>query len=168
MKYTEKELIKLEIKRYKTDKLSSNLSLLAVLFNVFYFVCLYKVENIKVYTILLGVSIVYNLLFMLAVFLSSVEIKIYNIKFAIVLLVMGVLQIARIFFLPTKFFLLNTEEDIILTSEVYTKLIIYLVISSALLIASGIVGLINSIRMRNYKKYLQINAQVKGDALCQI
>ncbi|MEG1706451.1 MAG: hypothetical protein RR291_03040, partial [Clostridia bacterium] len=103
-------------------------------------------ENIKVYTILLGVSIVYNLLFMLAVFLSSVEIKIYNIKFAIVLLVMGVLQIARIFFLPTKFFLLNTEEDIILTSEVYTKLIIYLVISSALLIASGIVGLINSIR----------------------
>ena len=58
--------------RYVKNSLSSTLAIVGILFNVFYFVSIYKSDvDTYYYNILIGASIVYNLVFMLAVFLAS-------------------------------------------------------------------------------------------------
>ena len=58
--------------RYIKNKTSSNLTILAILFDVFYFVNLYRSDvGDYYYTILIGASIIYNLIFLLAAFLAS-------------------------------------------------------------------------------------------------
>ena len=62
--------------RFIKNSLSANLALLGILFNVFYFISICKSDvGTWYYTILIGASIVYNLVFMLAVFLSSEGVK---------------------------------------------------------------------------------------------
>ena len=56
--------------------------------NVLYFVCIYKSDvSTYYYTYMIGLSVMYNLVFMLAAFLSSIGVKNYKMKFSIVLIV---------------------------------------------------------------------------------
>ena len=69
---TEENRIRRDRMRFIKNSLSSNLALLGILFDVFYFVNIYQSDvDVYYYNILIGASIVYNLIFMLAVFLSS-------------------------------------------------------------------------------------------------
>ncbi len=109
--------------RYTKNTTSSRLALLAIFFNVLYFVSVYKLDlylpqlftvagkpltidinstkqNNLYYTGLLGGSIIYNLVFMLVAFLSSEGVKNYKKAFSRVMVVLAVLQVARIFILP--------------------------------------------------------------------
>ena len=62
--------------RYIKNKFSANMALLAILFDVFYFVSIYKTDvGSYYYTIMIGASIIYNLVFLLAAFLSSEGVK---------------------------------------------------------------------------------------------
>ena len=89
--------------RYTKNSLSSGFALAAIVFNVLYFVSIYRSDvGSWYYQALTGASIVYNLLFMLIVFLSSEGVKNYKMGYSFVLLVIGALQVARIFILPTK------------------------------------------------------------------
>ena len=89
--------------RYTKNTASSRLALLAILFNVLFFVSIYKSDvGTYYYTILIGASIIYNLVFMLAAFLASEGVKNYKRSFSWVLIVLGVLQLVRIFILPVK------------------------------------------------------------------
>ena len=84
--------------RFIKNSLSANLALLGILFNVFYFISICKADvGTWYYTILIGASIVYNLVFMLAVFLSSEGVKNYKQGYSYLLAALGVFQIVRIF-----------------------------------------------------------------------
>ena len=96
----EDRAIRLDRMRFIKNTLSSSLALLAILFNVFYFINIYKSDihtNVGnfYYQIRIGASIIYNLIFMLAAFLSSEGIKNYKIQYAYILAALGIGQIAR-------------------------------------------------------------------------
>ena len=95
--------IRLDRMRFTKNTLASGLALLAILFDVFYFISIYE-SNVGswYYNILMGASILYNLVFMLAAFLSSEGIKNYKIGYSYVMIVLGILQIVRIFIYPVK------------------------------------------------------------------
>ncbi len=87
--------------RYTKNTASSRFALLAIVFDVLFFISLYKSDvGTYYYTILIGASIIYNLVFMLATFLCSEGVKQYQKAYSWAMLVLGVLQIARIFILP--------------------------------------------------------------------
>ena len=69
---SEVQEIKLDRMRYTKNTTSSRLALLAIVFDVLFFISIYK-SNVGTwyYNILMGASIIYNLVFMLATFLSS-------------------------------------------------------------------------------------------------
>ena len=68
----ENKQLRLDRMRFIKNKLPANLALLAILFDVLYFVSVYRSDvRDYYYTILIGASILYNLVFMLACFLSS-------------------------------------------------------------------------------------------------
>ena len=93
--------VKLDRLRYTKNVASSRLAILAILFDVFFFVSIYKSDvGSYYYNILIGASILYNLIFMLAAFLSSEGVKNYKPAFSYLLLALGAIQIARIFILP--------------------------------------------------------------------
>ena len=92
MSTNEERFLKRDRMRFTKNTLSSGLALLAILFNVFYFVSIYKSDvGSYYYNILTGASILYNLIFMLVVFLSSEGVKSYKASFAWVLLAVGAL-----------------------------------------------------------------------------
>ena len=100
------KLIKKDRLRYTKNKASANLSYLAILFNVLYFVSIYSSDSGKYYyTAMIGASVVYNLLFLLFTFLSSEGLKNYKLGYAIAVLGIGVMQIVRIFGIPLLGFL---------------------------------------------------------------
>ena len=99
----EERTIQRDRMRFIKNSLSSNLAILGILFDVFYFVSIYKSDvNTYYYNILIGASIVYNLVFMLAVFLSSEGVKNYRRNYSYLLAAIGALQIVRIFIIPVR------------------------------------------------------------------
>ena len=91
MSMDEKKQIQLDRMRYTKNTLSSRLTLLAIVFDVLYFVSIYSSDVGKwYYAMLIGASIVYNLLFMLLAFLSSEGVKNYHIGYSWLLLGLAV------------------------------------------------------------------------------
>ncbi|MCR5584414.1 MAG: hypothetical protein K6F63_03135 [Lachnospiraceae bacterium] len=148
-------MIKKDRMKYAKNKFSSNFALLSILFNIFYFVCIYKsdVGNFY-YSILIGASIIYNLLFMLFTFLCSEGVKKYSLGYSVTLVVIGVLQIARIFYLPAKAHSAVLEigdvQKVIMDNAQYAKVIVYLLISAAFAIIGGVVGIIRNRMLTAY------------------
>lgn len=143
--------------RFTKNTLSSNLAILAIVFDVFYFVSIYKSDvGSYYYNILIGASIVYNLLFMLAVFLSSEGVKNYKIGYSYLLCVVGVLQVARIFILPMQAHsavaVIGGVETAVMQDGQFTKLVIYLLVSAVCLLASAVI---------NYSKCRALAAHMK-------
>ena len=145
--------------RYTKNSLSSGLALLAILFNVFYFVNIYKsdVENYY-YSYIIGISIIYNLLFMLFGFLCSEGVKRYHFGYAVTLIVIGGIQFVRMFIIPrmasSAVVTLDGVETIVMGSAQHTRVIVYLAISGGLCIAAGIVGIIRSRQLASYEAEL--------------
>lgn len=143
--------------RYVKNSLSSMLAIVGILFNVFYFVSIYKSDvDTWYYNILIGASIVYNLVFMLAVFLASEGVKNYKKNYSYVLAVVGVLQIVRIFIIPMRAHaaetLVNGETVMVMQDGQFYRVVIYLVASAICLIASAVV---NMIRCRELSEHLK-------------
>lgn len=101
MSMDEKKQIQLDRMRFTKNTLGSRLVYLAILFDVLYFVSVYESDvGTWYYQALIGVSIVYNLVFMLIAFLASEGVKNYKTGYGYLLLGLGVGQIVRIFILP--------------------------------------------------------------------
>jgi len=146
MSMNEEQFIKRDRMRFAKNTLSSGLALLAILFNVFYFVSIYKSDvGSYYYSIVIGASILYNLIFMLLVFLSSEGVKGYNISYAYVLLAVGVLQIVRIFLLPVSahsaVVTVNQQETIVMQTAQFIRVVVYLVASAVCCLVAGVVGI---------------------------
>ena len=132
--------------RFIKNSQSSNLCYLGILFDVFYFVNIYKSDvGTYYYTFKIGASIVYNLIFLLVAFLASEGVKNYKKEFSYVLFVIGALQFARIFIIPTQAHsattLVNDVAVSVMGDGQFFRVVAYLAISGAVLIAAGLINL---------------------------
>lgn len=157
---TEERLIKRDRMRFIRNSLSATLCYIGILFDVFYFVNLYRSDvGTYYYKIFIGASIVYNLIFMLAVFLSSEGVKNYKKNYTWVLAAVGLMQIARIFYIPAKAHaattMVNGVETAVMSNGQFTTEIVYLVISSACLLAAAAVNYFKCRELSEHMKYLE-------------
>ncbi len=154
------KIVKLDRMRYAKNTFSSRLTYLAILFNVLYFVSIYESDvGSWYYQILIGGSIVYNLVFMLMTFLASEGVKNYKLGYAALLLVAGAGQIARIFILP----MMAYKATITISRVTYPVMempqliwvIICLALSAACCFVAGIVGITRSRKLAAYNASLE-------------
>ena len=152
-------LIKKDRLRFTKNKLSSNLTLLAILINALYFVCIYQSDvGSYYYQYIIGISVVYNLLFMLIAFLSSEGVKSYKLNYSYVLVLLGIGQIIRIFILPmdaiNTTITLSGEEEVVMASGQFTLICIYLIASAVLCIIAGIIAYMKTRTLTAYQAEL--------------
>ena len=146
--------------RFTKNTLSSNLILGAIAANAFYFVSIYSTDaGNYYYRLLIGVSIVYNLVFMLLAFLASEGVKGYKMGYAILSILLGILQAGRIFYLPMKAFKAPnpvTESDLptVMGAGQFRYVAICLCISAVLLIGAGVWGMIETATLDRYQREL--------------
>ena len=138
--------IKLDRLRYTKNTTASRLAILAILFDVLFFVSIYKTDvGTYYYNILIGASILYNLIFMLAAFLASEGVKNFRASYSWLLLVLGVIQVARIFIIPAQAHAavvkVGSQALPAMGDAQYIRVIIYLALSAACLFASAVVNL---------------------------
>ena len=131
--------------RYVKNTSSSRLCYLAILLNVLYFVSIYKSDvGSWYYQLLIGGSIVYNLLFMLMAFLASEGVKNYQASYSKLLYGLGAGQIARIFILPLQahqaLVKIGGAEVPVMGNAQFIRVIIYLAGSAACLLAAGVIN----------------------------
>lgn len=97
----EEKLIRTDRMKYVKNVQSSRLCYLAILLDVLFFVNIYESDvGTWYYRIIIGASVVYNLIFMMLVFLSSEGVKNYKKGYSWVLYALSALQIVRIFIIP--------------------------------------------------------------------
>lgn len=152
-----------DILRYKKNKFASGFALLALVFNCLYFTILYAITVDDIFTPFLGFSVILNLLVLLIGFYASEGIKGYDKRFSIVLLVLAVVQVARIFYYPvygaTQNWLIGTTSNLyfgvpMTAAANATFLIIYLVGSAACFVVSAVQGYIIARRLEVFQKKL--------------
>ncbi|MBR5144878.1 MAG: hypothetical protein IKW53_07500 [Clostridia bacterium] len=152
--------VKTDRMRFTKNKISANLSYVAILFNALYFISIYTSDvRDYYYNIEIGFSVIYNLLFMLFVFLSSEGVKSYDKKFSIFLTVLGALQIVRIFKLPLTayytFIEIKKNQYLhVMESDQFFLCVAYLSISAICAIIGGVIGIIKSKKLSDYEKTL--------------
>lgn len=138
--------IRLDRMRFVKNTVSSRLCYLAILFNVLYFISIYKSDVASwYYQILVGGSIVYNLLFMLMTFLASEGVKNYQKNYSALLIALGIGQIVRVFILPMQahqaVVKVSGVETVVMQSPQFIRVIVYLVGSAVCLIAAAVINL---------------------------
>ncbi|MGM9603736.1 MAG: hypothetical protein ACI3XG_01595 [Faecousia sp.] len=153
----EELLIKKDRMRFIKNKLPANLAILAILFDVFYFVSIYQSDvRDYYYTILIGASILYNLVFMLACFLSSEGIKNYKGGYAWLLAGLGIGQIIRIFILPAQAHATELKKvGRVMGDSQYTFVVVCLVISALCCLAAAVIGGSRSRTLKQYQATLE-------------
>lgn len=145
----EEKTIRLDRMRYTKNSLASGLALVAILFNVFYFANIYE-SNVGswYYNILIGASILYNLVFMLAAFLSSEGIKNYKIGYGFLMIALGIGQILRIFIYPIRAHAatvtIQEQAVTVMETKQFILCVVYLLVSAACLLVGAVVGIIRS------------------------
>ncbi|MBE5787173.1 MAG: hypothetical protein E7324_06485 [Clostridiales bacterium] len=146
--------------RYTKNLLSSRMALLAIFFNVLYFVSIYETDvGSWYYRIMIGASIVYNLLFMLMVFLASEGVKNYKIGYSYLLLAVGAGQIGRIFILPLSALratitISKVSYPVMQTGQ-FIWVIVCLILSAGCCLAGGIAGVKRSRTLSAYNASLE-------------
>ena len=156
----EEKLIQRDRMRFVKNTLCANLCYLGLLFDVFYFVLLYRSDvGNYYYTIQIGASIVYNLLFMLIVFLSSEGVKNYGKSYSYILLAAGVMQVVRIFAIPmaahTATIAVDGVDVAVMGDSQFIRSAIYLAVSAVCLIISAVVNIIRCGTLEAHNKYLE-------------
>lgn len=146
--------------RFIKNSLAANLAILGIIFDVFYFVSIYKSDvGTWYYTILIGASIVYNLVFMLAVFLASEGVKNYKKGYSYLLAALGVFQIIRIFILPVQAHaadtVINGEAAKVMQDGQFFRVVVYLILSAVCLIAAAAVNFIRCGELSEHLKTLE-------------
>ena len=134
-----------EKKKYKNDTFAYIFVLLGIVFNCFAFIKLYEQNANFFYDYRMAFSVLFNLIFMLAVFLTAENVKKYHRSYAIVAIVIGALQFLRIFDYVT-----DAHSAGVIANNVYTYIIIFYALSGASLIIGGIVSCINSTILKRF------------------
>lgn len=130
--------IKTDIMRYKNNGTSFWLSMLAIIADVVMFVIIYKRKEC-IPDFQMGFDLLINVIYMLAVFLIAEKTKAYNKKASYVAFVIAAIQIARIFWIPLKYYNSNG-----LTSSQFIWCVGLIVVSALSLVVAGIVAITKS------------------------
>lgn len=163
MTMDETRRIQLDRMRYTKNTRSSNLALLAIVFNVLYFVSIYQSDvGSWYYSIIIGGSIVYNLLFMLMAFLASEGVKNYKLGYAYLLLALGAGQVVRMGYLPVKAHAASVTISKV-TYQVmgdgqFIYVLVCLALSAACCAAAGVIGIRRSRTLAAYNATLDKKA----------
>lgn len=159
---TEEQMIRRDRMRFKNNKMSANLTLLAILFDVLYFVNLYQQINRdtgRYYNnYMIGISIIYNLIFMLAAFLSEEGVKNYKKNYSYPLVLLGVIQVARVFILPMKMHATVMDAEtgaLVMGNGQFTYLVVLLIGSAVCLVAAAVVNLAKCMALQAHMKMLE-------------
>lgn len=160
MTMDENKRIRLDRMRYIKNSLSSRLALLSIVFNVLYFVSIYQSDvGSWYYTLLIGGSIVYNLLFMLMAFLASEGVKNYKLGYAVLLLALGAGQFVRMFYLPMKAHVatvtISKVTYTVMGDGQFAWVLVCLALSAACAIVAGVVGVRRSRMLADYVASLE-------------
>jgi len=149
--------VRLDRMRFTKNTTSSRLVLLAIVFDAIYFVSLYKINVDYYYNMMMGASILYNLVFMLAAFLASEGVKNYRQGFSWVLCLLGAGQIARIFIWPVKAHATAVtvagQELLAMSNGQFTRAVIYLAASAVCLFVAAVI---------NFTKSRALKAHIAG------
>ena len=154
------QIIKKDRMRYTKDTLSSRLVLLAIVLDALYFVSIYRSDvGSYFYNWVIGASIIYNLLFMLAAFLVSEGIKSRKSGFTPALIVLGVMQIVRIFYLPARAHAaVITVKDVelaVMGNRQYFFVVACLALSAVCCVVAAITSYINNKTLTEYLNSLE-------------
>lgn len=157
-------LIKRDRLRFTKNKLSANLTLLAILINAFYFVSVYKCDvGSYYYRWFIGISVLYNLVFMLVAFLSSEGVKSYKMGYSFPLIAIGAGQIIRIFILPLQakntLITLDNVERAVLDDKKFTYQCVCLALSGVLCVIAGIVNVVKTRTLASHQAQLEKEAK---------
>ena len=157
------QTIKKDRLRYTNDSFSSTMAILAIVFDCLYFVSIYQSDvGTYYYNWLIGVSIVYNLIFLLAAFLASESVKNRRTGYSGVLVVLGVIQIARIFILPMKAHAavveVSGEQLAVMSDTQFIYCVVCLLASAACCIVAAVVSAKNNKILADYLKTLENKA----------
>lgn len=155
-------IIKKDRMRFTKNTLSATLCYLAILFNVLYFVDLYSTNiGSYYYNIGMGMSVIYNLLFLLFTFLCSEGVKNYGKGHSIALVVIGAMQIVRIFEIPTKAhsatISIDGVQQLVMDDKQFYTIVVFLIASAVCCVIAGVLGFIKTTILENYKKQTGLN-----------
>ena len=134
--------VQLDRMRYTKNTTSSRLALLAIVFDVLFFINIYKSDvGTYYYTMTIGGSIIYNLIFLLAAFLCSEGVKKYQTVYSWVMIVLGILQIARIFIIPMDAHRTIINSEPVMGNAQFIFTVVCLALSAACLFAGAVINL---------------------------
>lgn len=156
---TEDRMIRTDRMRFTKNSLSSNLAIAAIIFDVFYFLKIYQSDvGTYYYNYLIGISVIYNLVFMLAAFLASEGVKNYKKHYSWVLFTLGAVQILRIFILPMRahsaVISSGGVEIAVMENSQFLWVVVCLIVSAVCLVASAVVNLIKCSALEAHMKTL--------------
>ena len=145
----DEKYIRLDRMRYTKNTTASGLALLSILFDVFFFISIYE-SNVGswYYNILIGASILYNLIFLLAAFLCSEGIKNYKIAYSYLMIALGIGQIIRIFIYPVRAHnatvIIQEKAVTVMENPQFIRCVLYLLLSAACLLVGAVIGISRS------------------------
>lgn len=148
---------------YTKDSFSSTMAILAIVFDCLYFVNIYQSDvGSWYYNWVIGASVIYNLLFLLAVFLASESVKNRKKGYSGVLAVIGILQFVRVFYLPAKAHaataMVNGVEVVVMENGQYLYVVACLVISGICCLIAAVNSYRNNKTLDDYMKTLENQA----------
>ncbi len=154
------QFIKRDRMRYTKDGFSSGLVLLAIVFNVLYFISIYSTDvGSYYYTWTIGASVIYNLLFLLIAFLTSQGVKNRKSGYSLTLLVIGLLQVARVFYLPAQahaaIATIGKDVQQVMTDGQYTYVVICLIASGVCCVIAAISSYISNKQLAQHMRQLE-------------
>lgn len=157
MTMEDSKLLAMDRLRYTKDTLSSRLVLLAIVFNALYFVSVYQSDvGSYYYNIQIGASIIYNLVFMLSAFLCSEGVKSRKGGYWLALLLIGALQVARMFVIPVQahatVLTVNKVEVRAMGDGQFAWVLICLALSAVCCFAAGVNSYLQNKRLNEYLK----------------
>ena len=153
--------VKLDRMRYTNNSLSSLFCYIAIALDALYFVSIYSSDvGNYYYTINIGASVVYNLLFLLIAFLCSEGVKNYGKLYGGVVIGIGALQFVRIIGIPLGALttMVSTGDGNVPAMDIWQFAYVsaLLVISGAFCIASGIICILKSRALDNYRREIGV------------
>lgn len=156
----DEKTIKKDRLRYTKNSISSTLAILAIVCDALYFISLYSSDvNQYYYNYKIGLSVVYNLLFLLFAFLCSEGVKNYSYTYSLGIIALGALQIPRIFYIPlnahSELVTIGGVERFVMEDGQFYYVVVLLTLSCAAAVASGVIGIYKTAVLRAYNRSLE-------------
>lgn len=129
--------IAIDIMHYKNNRASFWLILLTIALNIGMFIIIYRTNTSDLAADLqLGIDLLINVIFMLICFLAAEKTKRYSKSWGIVSIVLGFIQIVRIFWIPLYYFLNNG-----INSGAFASCVVLLALSGFSIIFAGFISI---------------------------